>query len=242
MRLNKGVRVLIANNGAVKSGTTWVQQILRKLDTYDQLPERWQKRRYQNQSVDEPVLAEFLDSDDFKNGRYLTKTHYHPRYAELLDREGVIVINCARSIPDMVVSYYHHARRKQGVTQDIDAWMAENAIQVARNRIEYLRGWAHVPTLHFETIFADVEAAAVRLAGLVGSPLTEAEVRLIGRKSQKTPGDKQDGKAVRTGRPGAGREEIPAAYYAALCEMDEELLALFPERAGLTADRALDPA
>jgi hypothetical protein len=228
--------MLIANNGAVKSGTTWVQSILRALRPYDALPEQWQKTEWKNPCVDPDKLDAFINSDDFASGVYLIKSHYSPVLAPQLAKPGVVIINCARSIPDMVLSAYHHTRRRQQVAVPINEWMAQNALKTAKSRMRYLKGWApHGPTMHFELMFADPEGAALQLAELCGSTLKEKQVRAVGLRSKKTPTTKQEGSAVRTGRPGAGCEEIDPEIYAALAAFDDELLELFPERAAITS-------
>lgn len=229
--------MLIANNGAVKSGTSWVQKMVVALKPHAPLPEKWARPGWSNPSIHPDQLEAFLDSEDFHKDVYVIKSHFSPDLAPVLVRDGVIIINCARSIPDMVLSYYHHQKRRLNNDQSLNDWMEEHGMAVAQNRMNYLRGWApHAPTMHFELMFADPEGSAMRLAEIVGSEKPERRIRQIGQRSQRTPQQGvREGHHVRTGRPGAAQQEIAPALYAKLKALDSDLLDLFPERGAIPA-------
>lgn len=225
--------MLVVNNGAAKSGTTWVQKMLTRITPHKPIAKKWRRLDWDTPSIHPDNLKRFLDTTDFASETYLFKAHYHPELSPILVRENVVIINCARSIPDMVLSFYHHQKRLGKTALTLNEWVERHGLEVANTRLKYLAGWApYCPTMHFELMYSDPEASALRLAEIVKSPLSEDEIREAGRGTQNTPEKGvREGHHVRTGKPGASREELEPAMYRALEAFDAELLRLFPERA-----------
>ena len=224
--------MLVVNNGAPKSGTTWVQKMLARILVYKPPAKRWRRTDWYTPSIRPDDLQSFLSKTDFASQTYLFKAHFKPELAPVLIRKNVVVISCARSIPDMVLSFYHHQKRLGKTDLSLNDWVSQHGLEVARNRIDYLEGWApYCPTMHFEMMYSDPAGSALRLAQIVNSPLSEEAIREVGRSTQNTP-DKgvREGHHVRTGKPGASREELDPAMFEALQVFDAELLRLFPER------------
>lgn len=226
--------MLVVNNGAAKSGTTWVQKMLRRIARYQAPPKAFRRTDWKAPSIHPDRLETFLRRKDFVSENYLFKAHYEPELAPLLARDHVVIVNCARSIPDMVFSFYHHQVRKERTDETLAQWVERFGLKVAEHRLNYLKGWApHSTTMHFELMYADPEGSAVTLARAVGSTLDEAAVREAGRLSQEKPGD--GNVRIVSGRPGAAREQLDPAVYDRLKAFDDQLLELFPERSAIVA-------
>ena len=103
--------MLILNNGAPKSGSTWMQTILREALT-PEFPESQWRNDWKNPSVDPARLGAFIASSDWHVNDVLVKLHV-PASKDMafLQRDDVRVIVTVRHTPDSVLSWFHHQIR-----------------------------------------------------------------------------------------------------------------------------------
>lgn len=104
--------MLIVSNGAFKSGSTWLFNILRVLTNYPSPPERYLKPSNQNPTIREDQLHDLLNWVKSIEGDYLVKNHFSTvKYRDaLLHSPDVRIVNIERDIRDVVVSAYYHLK------------------------------------------------------------------------------------------------------------------------------------
>ncbi len=171
-------KVVLAN-GAFKSGSTWLRDIVKCFRAFDPIPPAYQDRRFEHWISE--VKIEALLRDERHLGVYLSKSHlYLPEVVRgLLAYENLRVLNIKRDYRDVVVSaYYHYCRtRKVKMTFDRYYW------RIGRYRIveimDYHRAWdlgdpTRVLLTSYERLQGDFGAEVRRLAGFL-------EVDLDGR-------------------------------------------------------------
>lgn len=127
-------------NGGMKSGSTWVTQIVRYLKEWDQVPSKYLNPKWKNPSIDKSLLKEFLASNRFKTEDFYTKQHWANEdiFKSLLEYDDIKTINIVRDIRDVVVSRYFHDTR-------IDATKSEDITEYYWNEggqnklVQYLK-------------------------------------------------------------------------------------------------------
>jgi len=109
--------MLVLANGAFKSGSTWLREIVRRLLPFEPIPKPFQHPDLPHW-IDERKLRPFLTRGEHHTRFYLSKSHlYDPSLRDLLlSDESVRVFNVKRDIKDVLVSHYFHIRRMKKVS------------------------------------------------------------------------------------------------------------------------------
>lgn len=112
--------MLVICNGAIKSGSTWLYNILLNLKAFKRPPERYltaaSQKRTKNPCIEPDLLESFLRQEDITHNDYLSKNHIgRPEYRDLLmTNEAVYVFDIERDVRDMVVSAYYDDCNRNG--------------------------------------------------------------------------------------------------------------------------------
>lgn len=106
--------MLVISNGAFKSGSTWLYNIIAELSDFKAPPEKYLNNAWLHPSLDENRLPEFIRKIDFQNDDYLVKNHISRKKHKALvfGVSGIKILNITRDVRDIVVSsYYHYLER-----------------------------------------------------------------------------------------------------------------------------------
>lgn len=159
--------MLIIANGAFKSGSTWLYNILRDLTGFSPPPRHYLNPAWKNPSLlpeqIEPLLATLKPSDGF-----IVKNHFDkPEHrAALLKHPDVRVFDMTRDLRDVVVSAYYHVRRVENFQGDFEAYYWGLGRKIARDVSRYHALWGRpskqVACASYEALHADFEAEVGR--------------------------------------------------------------------------------
>lgn len=116
--------MLIVSNGAFKSGSTWLDRLVRHIVRPTQIPDRFQNPNWVNQSVAPNLVEQFLSGVDATEIDYVSKNHVRDGQVRqlLLSYEHVRVVNITRDLRDVLVSAYYHDRREGRANGGIAAY------------------------------------------------------------------------------------------------------------------------
>ena len=110
--------MLVICNGAIKSGSTWLYNILLCLVDLKHPPKEYltenSKKNKSNPCIIPDRLPEFIANEDIVNIDYLSKNHIgSPVYRDVLvNQKNIFVFDIDRDIKDVIVSsYYDHCNR-----------------------------------------------------------------------------------------------------------------------------------
>lgn len=135
--------MLIIANGAFKSGSTWLYNILRDLTGFTAPPREYLNPTWKNPSLlpetIEPLLKVLKPSDGF-----IVKNHFDkPEHrAVLLKHPDVRVFDMTRDLRDVVVSAYYHVRRVDGFEGDFETYYWGLGRKIVRDVSRYHALWA----------------------------------------------------------------------------------------------------
>lgn len=222
--------VLILNNGAPKSGTTWVQKICVKMLDPD-FPDRKWRNFWKNPSIDPEKLQQYHASREWQEGRVLVKTHfaYEPKYSFLLE-PNVRIIVTSRNLPDSVLSWFYHQVRKKGVgLEEKDGWLGTVGFEFADRLIEHRHTWrgkSNVLDVRYEDMLADAPGKVAEIAAFLDADISPKRAARIAERTQQSLAEGEaprNDRHVRTGGQSTALQEIPPDIYDRLVELDRKL-------------------
>jgi hypothetical protein len=177
--------MLVLANGAFKSGSTWLRDIILQLLPFDPIPEQFQHPDLPHW-IDERKLRSFLTRWDLRTHSYLSKSHlYDPGLRDaLLSHESVRVFNIKRDMRDVLVSHYFHVRRLKKISGSfadyywklgrLKAWQMWRYHQVWRGPSPRLFATSFE---QLKTSFADEVRKIATFLGVALSPDRIAEIQ-----------------------------------------------------------------
>lgn len=135
--------MLVVCNGAIKSGSTWLYNIVQELDEFE-----WPEARYISNSntkhptIKETCLADFLTEVDFEKRNIITKNHYgNLNHRDLLlARPHTRILDMSRDARDVIVSAYYDRCRRSG----FNGSFPEYYWQFGRSLVDELRRYHDV--------------------------------------------------------------------------------------------------
>jgi len=219
--------MLIMNNGVPKSGSTWVQKILRQGLKPAFPSERW-ANSWKNPSVDRDRIIDYVNSGEWTDQPTLLKTHfvYDDSLAGLL-RDDVSIIVSYRNLADSVVSMFHHQVRVGNVqSDDPAAWYAEKGLKFAKRSIRHKQSWVDKPgvlMVRYEDMLADTQAVIRQVLTAAGATPSDAQCLAISKATRRDDTSIKEGAHVRTAGRSVAKEELPADLYARLQDMQAQM-------------------
>lgn len=174
---------LVLSNGAFKSGSTWLREIVLNLRPFEPVPRQY-ARRSRPHWVCETRVSQLL-ADPETPGPILSKSHlFLPHVArEVLMHPNVRVINIQRDLRDAVVSSYYHFLRRRRLRMSFRAYYRTfGRIKVAE-LCAYHRVWdvddPKVLKLHFEDLKLEFAESVRRLAAFLEVEVSRADISRI---------------------------------------------------------------
>lgn len=169
--------MLVVSNGAFKSGSTWLFNILtslRKLETPDEA--FLTKGNAKHPSVAVPRLSAYIAGGEFTSRDIITKNHLaKPEHrALLLANENVRVFCMTRDTRDVMVSAYYHDLRKQRFEGSFAKYYWEEGRELLPLLMRYRAVWAaphpQVASTSFEALKSDFAGEVARIAAVLEVP------------------------------------------------------------------------
>lgn len=196
--------MLVICNGAYKSGSTWLFNIVGQLADFSFPPPAYQNREWRNPSIDPAKLKQFIDAVDFADRNYISKQHIAGRRERdlLLATPNLFVLDIERDLRDVVVSAYHHHRRVGRFVGTIDQFYWTEGRLIAHQVCRYHEVWRGRPdkvfVASYEALHADFVAEVQRIAAFLQLP---APPTLVERIAGETTIDRLRAKYGETDRP-----------------------------------------
>ena len=176
--------MFILANGAFKSGSTWMRNVLRLMTDYAEIPEPYQDPRFADW-VDRYKLESFLDDVDFSTKNYISKSHiYSPQLRDkLLAHDNAYVFNISRDVRDVLVSYYYHLVRERRIREGFDRfyWLLGRykAYQIQQYHAVWNIDSPNIYVTSFEKMKSDFAGETAAMASILGLPLSDEKITFI---------------------------------------------------------------
>lgn len=220
---------LIAN-GAPKSGSTWVYNLLAKTDKCSRIPEQYQEKKWQNSSVSETTIKEaheyFVDSPEL----YLSKQHWADHADLVFSNDNVKIFNIIRDLRDATVSFYYHRKREIENYVDIDEYLENEGKIFIEKYINYQKYWAEKSQnksgqyyiTSYEYMLEHSFEAGIDVMEFANIPLTISErEKVVEENLFKNNKNKGPGEFYRKGKALAFSDDLNEQQVDAILEIAE---------------------
>lgn len=180
--------MLIVCNGAFKSGSTWLYNIVRELTGGEAPPAEYLNPEWRNPSID-PAMLHTLLAALKPSDHFVVKNHFNTREQRdaLLAHPDVRVLNITRDLRDMSVSAYYHARRINGYDGDFTRYYWETGRATLLSVDRYHRLWKvrspQVYTASYERLHNDFEGQVRDIAAFLGVTVTDGQIADLQRET-----------------------------------------------------------
>jgi len=177
-----GVRMLVICNGAIKSGSTWLYNILTQLVSFSPPPEEYLTLNNPRHPCIRPDrLADFLSTEDFVTHDYLSKNHLDkPQHRTLLSRPNVYVFDIERDPKDVIVSHYFHESFRNGYEGSFEDFYWNvgrfDVAKLSRYHALWRDSGPQVYISSYEKLHTDFAVEVRRIAGVLGVSLTDPQI------------------------------------------------------------------
>lgn len=215
--------MLVIANGAPKSGSTWLYNILEALHDFEPIPAEFKLDPDNvNPEIQYDRLEDFLKTLDYAEKDYVIKNHFgKPEHRDLILKfDNVYVLDIDRSVRDVVVSGYYYKMGKLTPEQreNFEYYYWREGRYLADLVRSYHQVWKAAPsdralTVSYENLKTsfDIEAQKIgQFLGLELSPekIREAEEKTSMTKLRKKYKDDGDIKFFRKGEIGDWKSHI----------------------------------
>jgi hypothetical protein len=134
--------MLIICNGAFKSGSTWLFNIVNEMVDTEQIPDEFLNQAWVNPSLKLERIPEFIDQRNL-NSNYITKTHLFPDKCTsfFINKPSIKILLLERDFIDTINSIYmHHIREKTIKTSFTEFYWGYGRFTL-HNIWKYNNGW-----------------------------------------------------------------------------------------------------
>ena len=182
--------MLVICNGAIKSGSTWLYNILVQLTQPRHPPARYLTGRSERSPCIWPhKFEQFLANEDFRGENYITKNHLasDEHRQMLLRTEDVYLFDIERDPRDVVVSNFYHDRFRNGYEGSFEQYYWERGREVAASLSRYHALWRDAgPRSYvssYEELHRDFASEVARIAGVMRLQPSPEEIEGIREKT-----------------------------------------------------------
>lgn len=173
--------MIIICNGAFKSGSTWLFNIVRHLGDFETIPNEWRNPKWRNPSIDPDKLEDFIKTEKPVGVTYLSKNHLsNPEFVGMLSQRHVNevkILNIRRDIRDVIVSAFYHYQRVDDYDEPFDVFFRNRGWKVGRRVIAYNEQWDTGSENNFftsyENLQSDITTEIIRIADFLDLEITQ---------------------------------------------------------------------
>jgi hypothetical protein len=177
--------MLLVCNGAQKSGSTWLYNILTSLVDCKEPDPEYLTGNSKNPCIAPGKFESFLQNVDFVNENYISKNHLSTVEQRdlLLKYNGVYIFDIERDPRDVVVSSYYDARNRFGYDQPFLKFYWTNGRELVAKLMAYHELWrnsgvrCHVAS--FEGLKNTFPSDVRGIAGTLHITLSDEEIEQL---------------------------------------------------------------
>lgn len=188
--------MLVIANGAPKSGSTWLYNILEALHDFEPIPAEFKLDPDNvNPEIQYDRLEDFLKTLDYSEKDYVIKNHFgKPEHRDLILRfDNVYVLDIDRSIKDVVVSgyYYKMGSLKPEKREHFEYYYWREGRYLADLVRGYHETWKSAPsdralTVSYENLKKAFDIEALKIGQFLGFELSPEKIREAEEKTSMT--------------------------------------------------------
>ncbi len=208
--------MLVVANGAPKSGSTWLFNIIQRMNEFSDVPEEFLlDRENPNSEIVYERLSEFLEDVDFSGTDYLLKNHFGKieQRDAILGAQDTLVVNIKRDLKDAIVSAYYYNMKLSNKRRSFENFYWREGRYLADNLKRYHQTWESYPSsrvllVSYERLKAEPVVEVMGIGRFLGLNTTKAaaEQALNATSMEKLREKYDDGGEIKFFRKGTTGE------------------------------------
>lgn len=179
--------MLVIANGAPKSGSTWLFNIVQSMHRFSDVPEDYLlDKANPNSEILYEKLEDFLANVDCEKKDYLLKNHFGraSQRDAILGAFNALVVNIKRDLKDAVVSAYYYNMKLSGKQRTFDNYYWKEGRFLADHVRGYHRVWEEKPSsrvllVSYEGLKQNTVSEVIGIARFLGFSLSESDAEAI---------------------------------------------------------------
>lgn len=182
--------MLIICNGVFKSGSTWLHAIIIELLKINKIhltvvPDKYTNNSASPTTIVESKLSEFLDTENYIKGNYITKSHYYLEKTITNDYDSNIhFFFVERDVKDAIVSHYHHLKKKYTFISGFNIYYLLvgrlKAFEILEFNRRYAKGFGKDNFFKYSDIKNNFEAVVLKISSILNlKDLSEDEIKRL---------------------------------------------------------------
>lgn len=178
--------MLVICNGAIKSGSTWLFNVLKVLTNSQDPPKNYLTQRSEKSPCIRPeLLASYLATEDYRTRNFISKNHLNRvEHRDLLAKyDDVYVFDIERDPKDVIVSNYYHDRFRNGYQGSFADYYWEQGREVAGTLADYHNLWrGDHPRFYissYEKLHQEFAGEVRRIAAVLGVLIADEELETV---------------------------------------------------------------
>ncbi|MEM6886539.1 MAG: sulfotransferase domain-containing protein [Pseudomonadota bacterium] len=177
--------MLVIANGAQKSGSTWLFNIIQNLIDFSDVPEDFLlDRKNPNSEIVYERLPEFLEKVDYSETDYLLKNHFGRKEQRdvILGAQNTLVVNIKRDLRDAIVSAYYYNMMLTNKTRSFENYYWNEGRYLAGVIKNYHHNWESSPSsrvlfMSYERLKADPVNEVIGVGRFLGFNTTRKKAQ-----------------------------------------------------------------
>lgn len=178
--------MLVVCNGAAKSGSTWLYNIIQSISSFD-----WPDSEFisnansKHPTIKESLLADYLRSAEFVDRDVISKNHYGKKIHRdlLLSRPEIRILDISRDSRDVIVSSYYDECRRNGFSGSFGEYYWEAGRLLVHKLRCYHEIWSishpQILVSSYEALKTQFDVEVTRIATFLGVDLVDKDLTRI---------------------------------------------------------------
>ncbi|MDX2367659.1 MAG: sulfotransferase domain-containing protein [Colwellia sp.] len=182
--------MLVICNGAAKSGSTWLYNIVQNLMEFEWPDEKYISRsNTKHPTIKEKFLEKFVQTEDYVTSDIVSKNHYGKEFHRqaLLADENTRIIDMSRDTRDVIVSSYYDSCRRN----NYQGTFADYYWKEGRLLVDYMKRYHDVWDIEhpqilqtsFEALKTDFVNEVKKIAAFLQLDLTAEAIDELDKKT-----------------------------------------------------------
>ncbi len=178
--------MLVVCNGAAKSGSTWLYNIIQNVCGFEWPDADFISRsNTKHPTIKENRLADYLELAEFSARDVISKNHYGKQFHRdlLLSSPDTRVLDVSRDTRDVIVSSYYDECRRNGFSGSFGDYYWETGRLLVDRLSRYHEVWAiphpQILVSSYESLKTKFDVEVTRIASFLGVDLDEEDLARI---------------------------------------------------------------
>lgn len=179
--------MLVIANGAAKSGSTWLFNVVEEMTAFERPPAEYiLDEKNPNPEIQYDQLGNLLKNLDYSKKNYLIKNHFNEAEQRdlIFSHEDVLVLDVERDLRDVIVSSYFHDLRESSFDGSFEKYYWQRGRWQAELVRSHHEVWKLAPkdrlyVSSYDRLKGTFTEEVQRVAKFLGRELSEADAHRI---------------------------------------------------------------